>query len=142
MNKVDLPTRIWRRRVKGWRLPTGAVCVTRGTIFGNPWVTGNPGRFALGKYRIALSCEVTPDDALGLYEGWLLGETVRDKYLSPKSNAEEILEVRTALQAANAKIWAALPGIAGRPLACFCPPGASCHADVLIRLAACINEQG
>ena len=32
------PQRIQRRRTKGWRMPTGAVYVGRGTPWGNPWM--------------------------------------------------------------------------------------------------------
>ena len=31
------PKRIQRKRVKGWRMPEGAVYVGRGTSFGNPY---------------------------------------------------------------------------------------------------------
>lgn len=49
-----MPKRIQRRRSKGWRLPAGAVCVTRPGTFGNPftgpqavplfaaWLAGTP----------------------------------------------------------------------------------------------------
>lgn len=33
----DRPTRIQRRRTPGWRKPPGAVTVTRGTRWGNPY---------------------------------------------------------------------------------------------------------
>jgi len=31
------PQRIQRRRVKGWRMPDGAISVTRPGLFGNPF---------------------------------------------------------------------------------------------------------
>lgn len=34
-----MPKRIQRKRVKGWRLPAGARCVTRPGKFGNPFST-------------------------------------------------------------------------------------------------------
>ena len=33
------PFRVWRRRVKGWRLPSNTVCVSRPSRFGNPFST-------------------------------------------------------------------------------------------------------
>lgn len=38
---MTMPTRIQRQRRKGWRLPEGAVCVTRPGKWGNPWVIGD-----------------------------------------------------------------------------------------------------
>lgn len=34
------PRRIQRKRTKGWRLPVGAIVVTRPTKWGNPWREG------------------------------------------------------------------------------------------------------
>ena len=34
-----MPKRIQRKRTKGWRLPAGAVCVTRPGKWGNPYPT-------------------------------------------------------------------------------------------------------
>lgn len=36
---MSRPKRIQRKRAKGWRLPEGAVCVTRPGIFGNPFAS-------------------------------------------------------------------------------------------------------
>lgn len=35
-----MPQRIQRKRVKGWRMPEGAVYVGRPTEWGNPWRPG------------------------------------------------------------------------------------------------------
>lgn len=37
-----MPKRIQRRRVKGWKMPAGAVSVTRPGVFGNPFVLKDP----------------------------------------------------------------------------------------------------
>lgn len=34
-----MPKRIQRKRIKGWRLPEGAICVTRPGKWGNPFST-------------------------------------------------------------------------------------------------------
>ena len=36
------PRRIQRKRTKGWRMPEGAVCVTRPTVWGNPYLFQHP----------------------------------------------------------------------------------------------------
>jgi len=36
------PKRIHRQRTKGWRLPENTVCVSRPSIFGNPFIVGRP----------------------------------------------------------------------------------------------------
>ena len=38
----DTPTRIQRKREKGWRLPDGARCVDRTSRWGNPYRVGEP----------------------------------------------------------------------------------------------------
>ena len=37
-----MPTRIQRKRTKGWRMPDGAVCVSRPSRWGNPYRVGAP----------------------------------------------------------------------------------------------------
>lgn len=37
---ADRPQRIQRRRVKGWKMPPGAVYVGRGSRWGNHWPVG------------------------------------------------------------------------------------------------------
>jgi len=37
-----MPSRIQRKRTKGWRKPLGAVCVTRPGRWGNPFKVGDP----------------------------------------------------------------------------------------------------
>jgi len=50
-----MPERIQRKRTKGSRLPAGAICVTRGTRWGNP-------------FRVVDGDRAT---AVRLYEDWL-----------------------------------------------------------------------
>lgn len=83
------PERLQRRRVKGYRLPPGTVCVTRQTKWGNPYRGPN----AADKYRATLAT-------------WSPGQL--NEFLAP---------------------------LRGKNLACFCPIGAPCHADVLLELA-------
>lgn len=45
---MSQPKRIQRRRVKGWRLPYGATCVTRPGRWGNPYATAEEFETMLG----------------------------------------------------------------------------------------------
>lgn len=87
--------RIQRRRVKGWRMPAGAVYVGRPSRWGNPYVRSVGG--------------VTPEE---LYRRWLT-LTASGIKIADRARAE----------------------LAGKDLACWCPVGRPCHADVLIELA-------
>lgn len=116
--------RIQRRRTAGSRLPAGAVYVGRPTRWGNPfragvtyrWVDNQPCPWpneagdvpeALGGRFV--ECE-TVEVAVAWYEAWVT----------------EMVPV----MARDARTE-----LAGRDLACWCPPGQACHVDVLIRLA-------
>jgi hypothetical protein len=37
-----MPQRIQRKRTAGWRKPAGAVCVTRPSVYGNPFKVAVP----------------------------------------------------------------------------------------------------
>ena len=54
---MSAPTRIQRRRTKGWRAPEGAVYVGRGSKWGNPWRVkdGMSARGAVWRYRDAVT---------------------------------------------------------------------------------------
>jgi hypothetical protein len=103
------PRRIQRRRAKGWRLPEGAVIVDRSTPWGNPFVAGRDG---------------TSVEVVDLYRYLLVG-------LVCASHGPSVDEQ----MAARRHVVAHLEEIRGRDLACWCRPGAPCHADVLLDLA-------
>lgn len=106
---ADGPIRIQRRRAKGWRMPEGAVYVGRGSPWGNPFVVGRDG---------------TAAECVQLYAA-LLGGLI---CISAKAGA---IEQRAVLDHARAH----LQDLRGRDLACWCRPGAPCHADLLLDLA-------
>lgn len=58
------PQRIQRRRVKGWKMPEGAIYVGRPTKWGNPFRRGEGD---------------DPQWAVSDYEQWLMEETAGDK---------------------------------------------------------------
>lgn len=117
-----MPSRIQRRRTKGWRQPVGAVYVGRPTYYGNPFKAG----------------ETTP-------AGWhepFAHVVVRD-------NAHAVALLRAYLKWRSEKPagWCSSVGphfpwerqirslLAGRDLACWCPTDQPCHADVLLEIA-------
>lgn len=102
-----MPKRIQRRRVRGWRLPENAVCVTRPGVFGNP--------FKVGQFGTAKEC-------VAAFRQWL---TNGRWPCSPSLHQQRM------------RVLARLPELRGKDLACYCPADAEhCHADVLLELAA------
>lgn len=102
------PKRIQRRRTKGWRMPEGAVYVGRPTKWGNPYRVGT--RAMLSPLHNAQPITVRDArHAVHLYRRWLRGARVRIEDLGPE--------------------------LRGKDLACWCPLGQPCHADVLLEWA-------
>lgn len=107
---ADRPRRIQRKRTKGWRMPEGAVYVGRGSAFGNPYRVG----------LVACGCRSAGECACNAYRCETAAEAVERFRQIPRS-ATRLAVIRRAL--------------AGRDLACWCPPDRPCHADVLLELA-------
>lgn len=122
------PTRIQRRRTKGWRAPEGAVYVGRPTRFGNP--------FALAP---AASQRGGPLDMWAVeHKGRTLGRW--DDIADARAEAADRYArwIREPKQAGTRALFRAL--LHGRDLMCWCPlpkPGQPdhCHAAVLLDLA-------
>lgn len=116
------PQRIQRKRTKGWRMPPNAIYVGRGTKWGNPFRVGQPitapifGGVTIN--GVPLSRQGVVEDrehAVELFQWWLLTEA---------PYTEE--DIRREL--------------AGRDLACWCPPPEPgqpdhCHAALLLAIA-------
>lgn len=108
MNTITTPQRIQRQRTKGWRMPANTVYVGRPTRYGNPFRAGD---------------EITQFPFRDAY-----GPVVRDA-----AHAVEIFKGYariTTFYDAMVRV-----DLAGRNLACWCPLGQPCHADVLLELA-------
>jgi len=132
-----MPVRIQRSRAVGWRLPEGAVYVGRPTKWGNPFLVstdtldtfGNPSPLS-----VIDSTDRRPVQHHFLTRRHALDYAV-NMYRTSLRVAKQLPE-----EAALAEPWAlaivqALPEIAGRDLACWCPLNHPCHADVLLDMA-------
>jgi hypothetical protein len=112
-----MPQRIQRKRVKDWRMPEGAISVTRPGRWGNPFKVG------LWFHKM------TPDWSVWSHGSGPFGsESVRDL----EHSLELFLDYATC-RARRDKDW--LAPLRGKDLACWCKAGAPCHADILLRLA-------
>lgn len=105
-----MPGRIQLRRTAGWRKPEGAVVVTRGTDWGNPYRVGQPVQITTpmgGGQAYDYYPTITREIAVLLFRVWVSGR------LEDQIRAE----------------------LAGKDLACWCPLDGPCHADVLLEIA-------
>lgn len=103
--------RIQLRRVKGWRLPAGALKVDRTTRWGNPFVVGVHGNAARCVELFARLCC-----------GWFTISVDVACVRKQKAFMEHLKAHRQELQ--------------GKALACWCRLDAPCHADVLRRVGS------
>ncbi len=115
-----MPKRIQRKREKGWKMPGDAVYVGRPTIWGNPYTVA--GARAAGYQgtdaELAAMCIAQYRDLL---ERMADGRSVHTPLMTS-----------AAINMMLSSGWRALRGL---DLACWCPPGQPCHADVLLDLA-------
>ena len=103
-----MPQRVQLSRKKGWKMPPNTVKVDRTTKWGNPFVVGEHG---------------TRAECVRLFELMLCGLLC----LSTKNGDAQTAYLKMAHRDREQ--------LRGKNLACWCPPGAACHADVLIEMA-------
>lgn len=101
-----MPQRIQLSRTKGWRIPANTVKVDRATKWGNPFRLPGGAR---------------PQEVVDLYRHQLC---VRGHVTN-----------RTAHGAQRVTVDDVRRELRGKNLACWCKPGAPCHADVLLEIA-------
>lgn len=117
-----MPERIQRKRSKDWRMPENTVYVGRPSKFGNPWHVETALKSGLFK------AEAVPQVVVTEFEAWLTRETSpNDEHLGYWFKPEMIAQ--------REYILSHLHELHGKNLACWCPVGQPCHADVLLRLA-------
>lgn len=136
-----MPERIQLRRVKGWRLPEGAVSVARPTKWGNPIrvVSERVASTTYGQWRLMYRVQGSPMDRNG---GPAYNDPDTARYFAAQSFKWDLLNDRFGN--AYPSIEEIQRELAGLDLACWCPiryhPNGrvrwgECHADVLLELA-------
>ncbi|HEV2071077.1 MAG TPA: DUF4326 domain-containing protein [Acidimicrobiales bacterium] len=127
------PKRIQLRRLKGWRMPDGAVSVARPSRWGNPWMIGLVvDRSISGVQHGAGAGMYAPDDVR-------MFELLEPE--APLSASEAVRLYRHDLEATLGEpddypdVVEALGKLRGKDLACWCSLDQPCHADVLLELA-------
>lgn len=127
---MTAPVRIQRQRTKGWRMPENTVYVGRGTKWGNP--------FRVGDYAVIDTVHVgTP------VNGKLFQATEHTAIKMDPKMASDLYRIFLSARASNSSDgiknmpwWQDIRReIAGKNLACWCPPDQPCHADVLLEIA-------
>ena len=155
---TGVPMRIQRRRLKGWRMPEGAIAVTRP----GPW--GNPFNFKPSEYCwLALSYGSRGDlrgrqeASVKAYRDWLdapdgyvsaeyergvtFGDVATTIDIGPRvklvRQAPSRAAIVSALRGHDLACWCGLcpQHTAGLPLDVTCTACSPCHADVLLELA-------
>lgn len=122
------PIRIQRKRTKGWRMPANTVYVGRGSIWGNPFIVGQPcGVFPASMGRAGkpevLIPELTVEQSLKFYRSVLRGFLIPEMYPFGHAWAPRIRHHSPKSE------------LRGKNLACWCPLDQPCHVDVLLELA-------
>lgn len=116
--EAKMPERIQRKRAKGWRMPEGAVSVTRPGKWGNPFKVG----MWFKKF--------TPD-----WYVWTHGDSSAfgDQQVRDLEHSLELFNEYAEARVKWDKDW--LTPLRGKDLACWCGKGSKCHADTELRLA-------
>lgn len=119
-----MPERIQLRRTKGWRMPPNTVKVDRTSRFGNPYLVERQA----GKLWDAES---------GIWRGKLHSVRLLGGPYWYRCNLtrEEAIALACKMFASETAPKLDLTDLRGKNLACWCPPGSPCHADVLLELA-------
>lgn len=109
MSNEQAPTRIQRRRAKGWKMPPNTVYVGRPTPWGNPFIVGerpdrNDEPWSREKCVEMFRFTMCATDREGIFTDFEMCE----------------IDLRT---------------LRGKNLACWCRLDRPCHADVLLELA-------
>ena len=117
---MTTPRRIQRQRTRGWRLPAGAVIVSRPSRWGNPWTIADLMEEMAG-HGDPPDADSARAAAVESYRAWLVGDLADCQHPGDPARRRAILE--------------ALPSLRGKSVACFCRIDQACHGDVLLSLA-------
>lgn len=111
-----MPTRIQRRRTRGWTKPANCVIVDRTSRFGNPL------RIDAIMDVLDYTEDQARDTVVAEFGKWLAGS--------------RSFIATTEADKARERILANLPDLVGKDLACTCALDRKCHADILLTWAA------
>lgn len=114
MNRT--PKRIQRKRTKGWKMPEGAVYVGRPTKWGNP--------FVVREYGLASNRSI----AVAMFRDQLEVDRGYTSIPPHRWPAGRVPRQWTTIEDIQSEL-------SGKDLACWCPLGQPCHADVLLEIA-------
>jgi hypothetical protein len=152
------PQRIKLHRTKGWTKPADAVVVARPTKWGNPFQYRDRSRGLvrygpkhLERFGRAWDYEGRCSGPDISHDMWFSADDVVETYVRWATRAEVVELYRLTLTDPTPGMRAAWPSAGGRflrvtvddircelvgkDLACWCPPGQPCHADVLLEIA-------
>lgn len=111
------PQRIQLSRKKGWRLPPNTVKVDRTTVWGNPYVIGEP---------------------VDLKQAKKWGFNLKHTETQAADRADAVRRFAQNIAFDDASRYAIRNVLKGKNLACWCPLDQPCHADLLLKIA---NEE-
>jgi hypothetical protein len=128
------PTRIQRRRSKGWRMPDDAIYVGRPTRWGNPWEVGTGDIKVLGYMAGPGAGEYDPKD-VRFYDLSLPDWAGLTAEMAVALYRDDLLDSLDDTDPYHDELREAVAELAGQDLACWCQLDAPCHADVLLEAA-------
>lgn len=127
---MSKPTRIQRKRIKGWKMSPNTVYVGRPSKWGNPFYIAEENSNGIKYYHVCnetmhLTTYTSKHDAMSqsvkFYEQWLFTASTVLIYGIYGAGARLRLEVFCSLPEKN--------------LCCWCPLDQPCHADILLKIA-------
>jgi hypothetical protein len=122
------PKRIQRQRTKGWRMPANTVSVTRPGKWGNPFIIINEEGFPW--------VTDSRDPSMPVLNMNRAAEAIGGTEFKRDMTWDEADRAVVALYRQHCiDTLPDLTPLRGKDLACWCKPGAPCHADVLLELA-------
>lgn len=119
----EMPVRVQRKRVRGWRKPLDAINVSRPSRWGNPFKVGEDG---------------TAKEVVELYQRWI-DPAITVALTNWRNSLYDLWEgdkTKPSPYFGVGLVWAGeLEKLRGKNLMCFCPLTQPCHADILLKLA-------
>jgi len=118
-----MPKRIQRKRTKGFQLPAKTLCVSRPSVWGNPYPLSDFGELALPLFR---------NTVLGIWDaGLMIGKSdeLRSRAYKLHHNWQRQFRYRHPLDFLREELSNY------DFIACWCKESDPCHGDILLELA-------